>query len=402
MCLDRLPPEILGAVLAHVPSTADLARLTAVSVRVAAVARDVRAARAQRRGRRGPHADPIGCAHQVLNAIASDNVIAMIDALDVGTVNMSGALDVDYLQAIAVPNVCVIIEGTLHSDRRTVIQHARESIGCAHWGALEVAVIHGSAACVRALVSLGARVDRRSLDRLIDFVLTRTAWRHISAYMVHALSPVIHARSNWPRVVRARMIDPVAVLGPLVDAHHSDSNRLLHTMCLSTTRPFHHLAAAREVLVDRVWPGSGHVAAMDGYHDSDNSVDTNVDINVNMYVDDARRLVALLLRHGCRPDEGAMPDAQGMAERWRSVVLDTRHPPSSEQVAAWRATMASTSERSRALLCLERARTAACDKATPGGTHRAAIVRDVLSAIVDAYDNHTQGADNGNATNKDV
>ncbi|AVK74736.1 hypothetical protein pqer_cds_314 [Pandoravirus quercus] len=397
MCLDRLPPEILGAVLAHVPSTADLARLAAVSARVGAVARDVRAARAQRRGRRGPHADPIGCAHQVLNAIASDNVIAMIDALDVGAVNINDALDVDYLQAVAAPNVCVVIEGTLHSDRRTVIQRARESIGCAHWSALEVAVVHGSAACVRALVSLGARVDRRSLDRLIDFVLTRTAWRRVSAYMVHALSPVIHARSNWPRVVRARMIDPVAVLGPLVDAHHSGSNRLLHRMCMST-RPFHHLAAAREALVDRVWPGFGHIAAVDGYHDLDDSVD----INDNMYVDDARRLVALLLRHGCRPDEGAMPDAQGMAERWRSVVLDTRHPPSPEQVAAWRATTASTSERSRALLCLERARTAACDKATPGGTHRAAIVRDVLSAIVDAYDIYTDGDDGGHGASKNV
>ncbi|AGO83956.1 hypothetical protein psal_cds_327 [Pandoravirus salinus] len=399
MCLGRLPPEILAAVLAHVHSTVDLARLAAVSVRVASVARAVRASRAQRRGSHGPHADPIGCAHQAVNAIASDNVAAMVDALDVGSVGVNDTLDVDYLQAVAAPNVCVVVGGQLGRDGalRTVVQHARESIGCAQWGALGVAVIHGSASCVRALVRLGARVDERSVDRLIDFVLTRTAWRRVSAYMVHALSPVIHARSNWPRVVRPHVIDPVAVLGPLVDAHRSNSNRLLHRMCMST-RPFHHLAAAREALVDRVWPDFGHIAAVDGYHDPDNSVDINIDV----YVDDARRLVALLLRNGCRPDEGAMPDAQGMAERWRSIVLDTRHPPSPEQVAAWRATTAPTSERSRALLCLERARTAACDKATPGGPHRATIVRDVLSAIVDAYDIYTQDADNGNATSKDM
>lgn len=381
MRLDMLPPEILVAVLAHVPSTADLARLTAVSVGLAAVARGVRVTRAQRRGKRGPHADPIGCAHAIVNAIAADDAVAMVDALDVGFVGLGDALDIDYLQAVATPNVCVVVSGPLARDCRTIVEHARESIGCTRWDALGVAAIHGSAACVRALVALGARTDQCSLDRLIDFVLTRTAWRRVRAYMAHALLPVIHAGSSWPRVARPRFVDPAAVLAPLVDAHRGD--RLL---CAgrASVRPFNHLAAAREALVSRVWPDfTANEPSMYRSDGDDDPVQTDV------IVDDARRLIAILLDYGCRPGHGGAPDAQDMAERWRAVIFGTRHPPPPGQVASWRTTALSVSERERALLALERACMAACDGSkfvSARTAHRIVLVRDVLAAVVDAYD----------------
>ncbi|ATE82497.1 hypothetical protein pdul_cds_373 [Pandoravirus dulcis] len=383
MRLDELPPEILVAMLAHVSSTADLARLAAVSVRLAAVARAVRATRAQRRGKRGPHADPVGCAHAIVNAIASDDAVGMVDALDVGSVGLSDGLDIDYLQAVAVPNVYVVVMlGPLARDCLTVVEYARESIGCTQWDALGVAVIHGSAACVRALVALGARTDQYSLDRLIDFVLTRIAWRRVRTHMAYALSPVIHARSSWPRVARPRLVDPVAVLSPLVEVHCGDDGRLLRAG-RALARPFNHLATARESLVLRVWPDFTANAP------SRYPADEDYPVRADVMVDDARRLVALLLAYGCRPDHGIATDAQDMAERWRAVVLGTRHPPSPEQVAAWRASALLVTEHERALLWLERARMAACDRApsiSARTAHGIVVVRDVLAAIVDAYD----------------
>lgn len=381
MRLDELPPEILVAMLAHIPSTADLARLAAVSVRLAAVARGVRTVRAQMRGKHGPHADPVGCAHALVNAIASDDAVAMVDVLDVGFVGLGDGLDIDYLQAVAVPNVCVAVSGPLDRDCRTIVEHARESIGCTRWDALGVAVIHGSATCVRALVALGARTDRYSLDRLIDFVLTRTAWRRVCAYRAHALLPVIHVGSSWPRVARPHIVDPTAVLAPLVSAHCA--GRLLCTGRASV-RPFNHLTAAREALVSRVWPD--FTANAPSRYPSDADDDS---AQTDAMVDDARRLIALLLDYGCRPDHGVAPHAHDMAERWRAVILDTRHPPSSEQVASWRAAALSMSEREHALLGLERARMGACDRApsmSARTAHGIVMVRDLLAAVVDAYD----------------
>lgn len=393
MRLDELPPEILVAMLAHVSSTADLARLAAVSVRLAAVARAVRATRAQRRGKREPHADAVGCAHALVNAIASDDVVAMVDALDVGSVGLYDGLDIDYLQAVAVPNVCVTVWGPLERDCRTVVEHARESVGCTRWDALGVAVIHGSAACVRALVALGARTDRHSLDRLIDFVLTRTAWRRVYAYMAHALLPVVHVGSSWPRVARPHFVDPAAVLAPLVDAHCG--GRFPYAGRASV-RPFNHLATARKALVSRVWPD--FTANAPSVYLSDD-VDP---VQADALVDDARRLVALLMAYGCRPDHSVALDARDMAERWRAVVFDTRHPPLPEQVAAWRAAAPSMSERERALLGLERAHMAACDRApsvSARTARRIVIVRDLLAAIVDAYDAYSRGRVGGAVQN---
>ncbi|BCU03634.1 hypothetical protein [Pandoravirus japonicus] len=306
----------------------------------------------------------------------------MVDALDVGSVGLSDGLDIDYLQAVAVPNVCVAVAGSLDRDCRTVVDHARESIGCTQWDVLGVAVIHGSAACVRALVALGARTDRHSLDRLIDFVLTRIAWRRVCAYMAHALSPVIYVHNCWPRVARPRLVDPVAVLAPLVEAHCGGDGRLLHAG-RALVRPFNHLATARGVLVSRVWPDFA-ANAPHAYPSKEDNL-----VRADAFVDDARRLIALLLDYGCRPDHGAAPDAHDMAKRWRTVVIGTRHPPSSEQVAAWRAAALSVSEREHALLGLERACMAACDRAPSKSActaRRIVIVRDVLAAIVDTYD----------------
>lgn len=373
MHLDDLPPEILVHVLLHVASTADLARLATVSTRLRAAATDVRATRARHRGRHGPHADAVGCAHQLVNAIVSDDVEAMIEALDVGSVNIDDLLDIGHLQRVAVPNVICASHALGEGNTRTVFDWARETIGTKRWDALGVAVIHGSAACVRALVSLGARADRVSADCLIEFVLTHTAWDHFSVYAARALSPRVTMRSAWPRIGQARVVDPLALLGPLLKVcRDDDDDDGASRSRRAALRPYTHLTAAREAFVRRasVRPNGAQPQPID---------------SVPALIDDARCLVALLVRHGCRPRREMCSDGRYVNDRWCAAVFDTHRPPSAEQVAAWRIAAASISEHESAVAALEAAQMAARDEAMPNRANHLAV-RDILAAIVDAYD----------------
>nr|UDO47714.1 hypothetical protein [Pandoravirus massiliensis] len=383
-----MPVDTLVAILSFVPSTADLARLAMVSSTLRAVSSDVRFERAHRRFLTHDYAaDHIGCAHALANAIMADNVVAMIDVLDTGAVIIDEPLDVEYLQAVAVPNTVVFVSQGSVADQFQPLHHAHGMRGPSCFAPLGVAVINGASRCARALVSMGARMDAESAASLVAFVLDRTAWRYVHASNAHMLSPVIEIA--WPCCRAKRLLDPVDVLAPLLDACTPSELRPV-----AARRGF--LGMARRAALRRLCRYDVYAVDGDDYDHTASvpaweATGPYVDMDVATLVEYTRRLVQLLLRHGCDPRDPT-PSAvtrEEMRHRWRMFVCEKRRPPSTQDVAAWRAGASSATEYDVASTCLERARMAGHDKTLGRSPARAAVsgaTRDVIAALVDLYD----------------
>jgi hypothetical protein len=373
--LDALNPDTLALILAHVDSTADLLRLGMTCRLLHDAATYVRWARIDRR-RRAWASDVVGCAHQLVTAVALDDVVRMVDALDVGLVNVDDTLDVDYLCAVAVPNVIVSMRREDNSDNddlnMAVLSAARESIGCTRWTLLGIAAIYGSSDCARVLVSLGARIDRHSADCLVHFVLTRTAWRLVETHIAQTLSPVLRRHSFWPRAGRSSCVDPVRIVGSLLRARRDDP-RAQHGACLFTKR-FDQLGAARRAIVQRV-ESLFRLGARQ-----------HCSVVLSVCIGQARDLMALLVRYGCRPHDPGVPTPETISSRWQQTIDSTRRLPLADQVRAWRIDTASTSEHEAARQHLDRICALGRDDPRQFLDDGVVAVRAVLSAIVSVYD----------------
>ncbi|WBR14426.1 hypothetical protein pkur_cds_251 [Pandoravirus kuranda] len=366
MHLDGLPLDALIAILRFVPSTVDLARLGAVSSALRVAASAVRLERARRRLLLDGCADIDGCAHRLANAIMADNVLAMVDVLDATTVGVDQPLDVEYLQAVAVPNTVVFVSDDSATGQFQPCRRARGMRGPACFTPLGIAVINGAIRCARALVAMGARVDAESAASLVAFVLEHTAWRHVHAAEAHMLSPEIEIA--WPRCRPKRMLDPVDVLTPLFDACAPADLQ-------SVASRHGFLGMARRAALRRLCACDNVVTTGSGASHFPNGRDTgphvgdgskvftcagtgrHVALDVGTLVDDTGRLIRLLLLCGCDPRDPtpSITSPEEMRDRWRRFVCERRRPPLSHEVAGWRVAESTTSEYETVSTCIQRA-----------------------------------------------
>lgn len=399
MHLDSLPLDALVAILHFVPSTADLARLGAVSSALRAAAATVRLENARRRLLLHGCADRDGCAHRLANAIMADDVLGMIETLDAGMASLGDPLDVEYLQAIAVPNTVVFVSEDSAAGQFQPCRRARGIRGSTCCTPLGVAVINGAERCARVLVSLGARVDAESTASLVAFVLEHTAWRNVHAAEAHMLSPEIEIA--WPRCRPKRLLDPVKVLAPLFDACEPEALR-------SAAARHGFLGMARRAALRRLC-ACGSVVTTTATNNSANDRGNNsnvgngakvftcagtgrhVALGVETIVDDTKRLIELLLLCGCDPRDvtPSITSPEEMRDRWRRFVCERRRPPLSHEVAGWRVVTSSATEYDTVSACIQRTLIAS-DIAEPDyrAMHESvsSVAQRVLAAIVTLYD----------------
>lgn len=391
MHLDGLPLDALVAILHFVSSTADLARIGAVSSTLRAAASTVRLERARRRLLLHGCADRDGCAHRLANAIMADDVLAMVDVLDAAKVGLHEPLDVEYLQAVAVPNTVVFVSERSAAGQFQPRHRARGIRGPTCFAPLGVAVINGAARCARALVAMGARADAESAASLVAFVLEHTAWRDVHAAEAHVLSPEIEIA--WPRTRPKRRLDPVDVLTPLFDACTPSALR-----SIAAQRGF--LGMARRSALRRLCQCDNTSVRSDGKHTDGSKgasiltcagTGRHVALDIATLVDDTKRLIASLLRRGCDPRDPApsVASPEEMRDRWRRFVCERRRPPLSHEVAAWRAAATSATEYDTAAAYVQQYRTDADDMESHQGAVRKGVsdaTRHVLVAIATLYD----------------
>ncbi|AVK76945.1 hypothetical protein pmac_cds_257 [Pandoravirus macleodensis] len=394
-----MPLDALVAILHFVPSTADLARLGAVSSTLRGVVATVRRQRAHRRLLLCGCADRDGCAHRLANAIMADDVIGMIETLDAASVTINDPLDVEYLQAVAVPNTVVFVSEDSAAGQFQPCRRARGIRGPACFTALGIAVINGATRCARALALMGARVDAESTAALVAFVLEHTAWRNVHAAEAHMLSPEIEIA--WPRCRAKRLLDPVKVLAPLLGACEPEALR-------SVAARHGFLGMARRAALRRLCT-CGTVmtstATNNSPTDRGNGSDTgngskvftcagtgrHVALDVETLVDDTRRLIKLLLLCGCDPRDPtpSITSPEEMRDRWRRFVCERRRPPLSHEVAGWRVVASSATEYDTVSACIQR--TLMASDNTESHCHSmhesvSSVARCVLTAIVTLYD----------------
>ncbi|AGO83972.1 F-box incomplete domain containing protein [Pandoravirus salinus] len=329
MIVAVLPDEILCAIMGHLYPTSALVRAGSVCSRFHQAAAFIRAQRRASRCRAGPHADPIGCAHQLLNAISLDDPDAAIDALDTGNVSFDDLLDPAYLWSAAAHNVVATVVGppSLTSDGRTgrpILERVdQDPARTGYYAPIEVAILCGSLACVRALVAMGARVSACRVGPLVRFVAGTLAWNDI--YVRHVPSVIVKAGDilrieAHPRVpATARHGEP--------DNAHVDPIKLLSPIMSSLPATYLGGTPGRGILLGVMAKAMGRIACADvGERPHSDSRSAHVDSTnacgafspcavtgldsavvadfaraIDRIVSDACALATLLMDHGCRP-----------------------------------------------------------------------------------------------------
>lgn len=229
--VDALPDEVLCDIVGRIHPTSALVRVGSACRRFRQAAAFVRAQRTASRRRSGPHADPIGCAHQLLNAISLDYPDGVVDALDIGHVSIGDLLDPDYLWSAAAPSAVAMIFGTrAYADDRGVMglpvlrSLIDDPARTGYYTPLHAAVLCGSVACVRALVSMGARMSAAEAGALVRSVAVALAWNEIRvATLSGPISRIdrisqADARPRAPRRSTGSYIDPVELLSPVLSS----------------------------------------------------------------------------------------------------------------------------------------------------------------------------------------
>lgn len=328
LLVDAFPDEILCAIMAHVYPTSALVRAGSACRRFHQASAFVRAQRSATRRRAGPHADPVGCAHQLLNAISLDDPNGMVDALDTGHVSLDDLLDPVYLWSAAAHNVVARVVGapSLASDERLdrpILERVdRDPARAGYYTPLQAAILCGSVMCVHALVAVGARTSLCQAGPLARFVVGTLAWNdihvsHISG-TISDMGVVLHAKTH-PRVSPTRdgepdsaRVDPIKLLSPIMASLPTDylggnaGRGILFNMlakatgriaCMRIGEPARRCtesdcpigANARSAFSPRAVTGLDAAAIADFAH------------AVDGIVEDACALAAFLMDRGCRP-----------------------------------------------------------------------------------------------------
>nr|UMO78856.1 F-box domain protein [Pandoravirus belohorizontensis] len=392
--VDALPDEILCAIMAHVHPTSALVRAGSAWRRFHQAAAFVRAQRGVSRRRAGPHADPVGCAHQLLNAVSLDDPNGMIDALDTGHVSFDDLLDPLYLWSAATPNVVARVVGapSLASDEklgRPILERAgQDPARTGYYTPLQAAILCGSVMCVRALVAMGARMSPCQVGPLVRFAVETLAWNDI--YVSHVSGAIgktddASRAEAHPRVSPAHngepgsaCVDPIQLLSPIMSSLPANylagtpGRGILSGVMAKAMGRIMHMPVNKHGRPRSGCPkGTG---ARSGF--SPSSV---VDLDavavadlvgaVNAIVDDARALAVFLVDCGCRPwcpvrlpfgrqvtqrrDGSAHGDLQ---EQRREIDRRTERSAAVELLGkfrAWRVKKHAYEESPGALLCTE-------------------------------------------------
>lgn len=328
--IDVLPDEVLCAIVGRIYPTSALVRVGSACRRLYRAAAFVRTQRTASRRRSGPHADPIGCAHQLLNAISLDDPDGVVDALDVGHVSNDDLLDPNYLWSAAAPSAVAMIFGTrAYADDRSVMglpvlrSLIDDPARTGYYTPLRAAVLCGSIACVRALVSMGARMSAAEASALVRSVATDLAWNEIRVTTVSGPVSRIDCISQAdarPRAARGSggsYIDPVELLSPVLCS--------LPCSCLSGMSARGILYAALFKAAGRLayacpqfplWPaaaaGADTPVRGSGFSPSagvalDASLVEDFVHAVDQIVAQASAFATFLVRHGCQPSDCIHP-----------------------------------------------------------------------------------------------
>lgn len=329
LSVDALPSEILCAVMAHVHPTSALVHAASACRRFHEAAAFVRAQRSASRRRAGPHADPIGCAHQLLNAISLDDPNGVVDALDTGHVSFDDLLDPVYLWSAATHNIVARVVGapSVGSDERPgrpILERVtKDPARTGYYTPLQAATLCGSATCVRALIAMGARMSPCQVGPLVRFVAGTLAWNEI--YVSH-IPGVIATMDEASRAeARPRMsvagnsqpgsarVDPIELLSPIMASLPADY--LVGTSGRGILTAVSQKAIGRiaDMHVDgreRARPRPVHSNEDHRAHRGfvppnitglEAAVIDNFAHDVDAVVDDACALAAFLIDRGCRP-----------------------------------------------------------------------------------------------------
>lgn len=328
LLIDALPSEIVCAVMANVYPTSALVRAGSVCRRFYDAATFVRAQRVASRRRAGPHADLIGCAHQLLNAISLDDPDGVVDALDTGNVSFDDLLDPAYLWSAATPNIVARVVGApslAPSKRpgRPILERVdNDPARTGYYTPLQAAVLCGSAMCVRALVAMGARASPCQVGPLVRVVVGTLAWNdihvsHISS-AVARMDDASRAEAR-PRIAVGRNGEP--------DSAHVDPIQLLSPIMTSLPAGYLGGASGRGILMCMMAKAIGRIAHMPVDRRVDqrpqSACPRRTDVHgafsppvidgldaaivaglvraVEEVVNDACDLAAFLIDHGCRP-----------------------------------------------------------------------------------------------------
>ncbi|AVK74744.1 hypothetical protein pqer_cds_322 [Pandoravirus quercus] len=263
LLVDAFPDEILCAIMAHVYPTSALVHAGSACRRFHQASAFVRAHRSAARRRTGPHADPIGCAHQLLNAISLDDPDSVVDALDTGHVSLDDLLDPVYIWSVAAHNVVARVVGvpSLASDERLdrpILERAdRDPARTGYYTPLHTAILCGSVMCVRALVAMGARTSLCQVGPLVRFVAGTLAWNDIRVSHISGtlgdMDDVFYAKTH-PRVPPSYVgepgsarVDPIKLLSPIMATLPAD--------CLGGN-------AGRGILLNMLAKATGRIACM--------------------------------------------------------------------------------------------------------------------------------------------
>ncbi|BCU03645.1 hypothetical protein [Pandoravirus japonicus] len=327
--VDALPDEVLCDIAGRIYPTSALVRAGSACRRLCQAAAFVRTQRTASRRRSGPHADPIGCAHQLLNAISLDDPDGVVDALDIGHVSLDDLLDPDYLWSVATPSAVAMIFGTrAYADDRSVMGRPvlrsliDDPARTGYYTPLRAAVLCGSVACVRVLVSVGARMSAAEAGALVRSVASDLAWNEIRVTTLSRPVPRIDDISRAgarPRAVRGctgSYIDPVELLSPVLCS--------LPRSCLSGLSARGTLHAAVLKAIGRLayydyrefplWPvavgmdapaSSGFSPSVDAALDAALVEDTVR--AVDRIVAQASTFATFLVHHGCRLSDSIHP-----------------------------------------------------------------------------------------------
>ncbi|AGO82417.1 hypothetical protein pdul_cds_381 [Pandoravirus dulcis] len=326
--VDVLPDEVLCDIVDRIHPTSALVRVGSACRRLCQATAFVRTQRTASRRRSGPHADPIGCAHQLLNAISLDDPDGVVDALDIGHVSLDDLLDPDYLWSVATPSVVAMIFGTrAYADDRSVMGRPvlrsliDDPARTGYYTPLRAAVLCGSVACVRVLVSMGTRMSAAEAGALVRSVASDLAWNEIRVTTLSRPVPRIDdisradARPRAARRSTGSYIDPVELLSPVLCS--------LPRGCLSGLSARGTLHAAVLKAIGRLayacpefplWPvvAGAETPVRNGFSPS---VDAALDAAlvedfvraVDQIVAQAEAFATFLVHHGCRSSDCIHP-----------------------------------------------------------------------------------------------